>query len=847
MENENFESMRTLHLCFFILLPFLIKSQPKIYETIHLKAEIKIDGKIDEQIWQKINWDSSFVQIQPKIGSQPSEKTSFAVFYDDKYIYIAIKAYERDIKKINRQMSSRDEMVGDLLNVIFDSYNDKRTGFCFAVSAAGIKNDFIFFNDGDKMDFSWNPIWDVATSIENGFWVAEMKIPFSQLRYSVNSNSWGFNVVRYISRYNEQSAWSFIDFSQKGFISQLGTLAGFYKLKSHKYFEIAPYSMIGLKSTEPSENNFYPNGKQILLNAGLDGKISLTNDIFLSFTINPDFGQIEADPSELNLTAYETYFEEKREFFVEGQNIFLFPISFDASSLFYSRRIGANPTFSPSVGDKQKVLVPTNTPIAYAMKISGKTQNGLSLGFLEAFTPNTYAKIKDSNNTVSKQIVEPATNYFVGRIQKDYNDGKTIIGAIITNTSRFVTSDYKSKIHKNATTWGLDFTHYFANQKYFFEFKYAGSALFGNSAPLLEIQKRPQRYLQNPDIKYFSLDSTSKKLLGSYINLKLGKSAIAGLRYATLLFFSSPLFETNDIGYLRYTNYLALINWIGYTMKNSTKLLNSFSINFNQWTGFDKGLNLIFNGLNTNFNLQLQNLWSFGSYIEINFPYKSKDLLRGGPFFLVPSSLNFNFWFSSNNTKKFVLRTNFMRNLGKFNFENTIKYSISIEFKPNTYLSISPQFIYTDMQSKLQYLSSSDKYYLSSLTQQIINFTLRINFNLSPNFVIQYYGSPFSAIANYFDPKIVVDPNNKDFFRRTASTTDFNYDLNDFDISFAQFRSNFVIRYEFFNNSAIYFVWSHEQTFYENSITKNNLSLLQKLFTIYPTDILMFKIQLRFI
>src|SRR6056297_1436820 len=316
-----------LLLFIFIGISTSIISQDKTYKVHKLiDAPRLIDGQFDDTAWQQLSWSDDFTQREPYQGNKPSEETVFKILYDDNFLYVAIRAYDSQPDSIVRRLSRRDNREGDNISVHIDSYNDNRTAFVFNVSAAGVKSDWITSDDGNNRDDNWNPIWHVKTNLDSLGWTAEMKIPFTQLRFSKKGEQkWGLQITRHIYRYDEDVHWKLIPQDAGGWVSQFGIMNGMDNIEPQKEKSITPYTVAKLERFKKEKNNpFKSDGQSTNLNAGLNGKFGVTNNLILDLAINPDFGQVEADPSQVNLSAYETYFEEKRPFFIEGNNIMKF-------------------------------------------------------------------------------------------------------------------------------------------------------------------------------------------------------------------------------------------------------------------------------------------------------------------------------------------------------------------------------------------------------------------------------------------------------------------------------------------------------------------------------------------
>jgi len=382
------------YLLVFILLCsfYCINAQDSIslrtYYTVRIADPVEIDGHLNDPIWEKVKWGDDFTVEQPNNGDKPKHQTKFKMVYDNDFLYVAYKCYHEDPTKIESRLARRDRFPGDWVEINIDSYNDNNTAYSFTLSASGVKGDEFIANNGRDWDSNWNPIWYGKAAIDHEGWTAEMKIPLSQLRFGVQETyNWGFNVRRRDFGADERSTWQFIPQNVSGFVSNFGHLEGIQDIKPKRQVEIQPYVTTSLKKSPKEEGNPFNTGTESNLNFGLDGKVGLTNDLTLDFTINPDFGQVEADPSALNLDGFQIFFGERRPFFIENANLFSREISnFEAGgpsgndNLFYSRRIGARPSGSVNIPDGAYTDRPDNTSIIGAAKFSGKTKNGLSIG-----------------------------------------------------------------------------------------------------------------------------------------------------------------------------------------------------------------------------------------------------------------------------------------------------------------------------------------------------------------------------------------------------------------------------------------------------------------------------------
>ncbi|MEM0932763.1 MAG: DUF5916 domain-containing protein, partial [Bacteroidota bacterium] len=387
----------------------------KIYVTrpVAENEPPSIDGLLNDLVWNTVDWTGDYVELQPDENTPPSYQTKFKIVYDSKYLYIGVRCYDAEPDKIVRRLSRRDGFDGDWVEFNIDSYHDKRTAFSFTVTAAGVKGDEFVSNNGNNWDGSWNPIWYTKTNMDDEGWTAELKIPLSQLKFSgAEDQVWGLQSTRRFFRAEERSLWQRKPIDQPGWVSEFGELHGLKNIEPQKQLEIQPYTVTSGETYEAEEGNPFRDGTENDITVGLDAKIGITNDLTLDLTVNPDFGQVEADPSAIALDGFQIFFREQRPFFVENKNIFDFNVSqseagntFGFDNVFYSRRIGRSPQGSPDTADNEFVEQPDNTPIIGAAKFSGKTKDGWAIGVLESVTAKRYASIVDDTGEGRREVV----------------------------------------------------------------------------------------------------------------------------------------------------------------------------------------------------------------------------------------------------------------------------------------------------------------------------------------------------------------------------------------------------------------------------------------------------------
>jgi Domain of unknown function (DUF5916)/Carbohydrate family 9 binding domain-like len=842
----------------------------RIYHTAFAKTAPVIDGLLNDDCWKGVEWTTDFIQSQPVENKPPSQQTAFKILYDNDNLYMFVRCYDTEPDKISKIMSRRDNFSGDMIFVEFDSHFDKQTDYLFSASASGAKSDAAISDDGMNEDDNWNPIWYMKTSVDDEGWCAELKIPLSQLRFNKNSEQiWGLQVTRAIYRSQERSQWQYIPKGSPGVIHLFGELQGINNVKTKHQIELMPYTVARTERFQKINGDPFNTGKLSKISAGLDGKIGLSNNFTLDFTINPDFGQVEADPSEVNLTAFESYFSEKRPFFIEGQSIYQFMPdqtivihNMYSDNLFYSRRIGRYPQYYPSVGDSVHVRMPESTTILGAMKLSGKTKKGLSVGILESLTSREDALI-DSAGTRRKVTVEPLTNYFVGRIQQDFNKGQTILGAMFTAVNRDIKSTNLDFLHSAAYTAGLDFQHNWKDRTWYIAGNAEFSDIKGSTTSILETQTSSARYYQRPDAKYLGVDSSLTSLSGYGGTVKFGKTSKKRLQFETCVIVRSPGLEFNDIGYMRYSDIIYQGNWMGYYLRNPFWIFNYLYLNTNYWMYFNFGGQFLSRNYNTNFNAQFKNKWRLNGQFNRESQNISTTLLRGGPSIITPGNQSFSLYLSTDQSKKLSFSSGIFQGSGDVNSFRNQEYFAGVYIRPANSISISVEPDYSIQKTEMQYVSTTGTnqnplYLFGALNQKTLGITFRINYTINPELSIEYYGQPFVSAGKYSAYKKITQPDAGTFRQRfyeynpselTLDPLTNTYNVNDGgtysfgnpDFNFRQFRSNLVVRWEYLPGSTIYLVWSQGITSTDTNGLFSYGNDIKKLYSMTPTNIFLVK------
>ena len=820
----------------------------KKYITQRVQGVINLDGIPDEPAWEALPYGGDFIQNQPHNGAAPSQPTQFKLTYDDRFIYVAAWMQETSSDSIIKRMGRRDDFPGDFIEINIDSYYDKRSAFSFTISVSGVRGDEFVSENGNNWDESWNPIWYAKTHVHVKGWTAEMKIPLSQLRYGNEPEKvWGLQFTRRIFRKEERSNWQFIPQSSGVWVSGFGELHGLKNIPMHRQVEIAPYVTAQTSTFKKEAGNPFATGIESKVSGGVDGKVAITNDLILDYTINPDFGQVEADPSQVRIDGFQNFFQERRPFFIESRNIFDYQLTgsaaggdYDSDLLFYSRRIGSAPHGFVNAGPGEYVQSPQNTSILGAAKFSGKTKKGLSIGVLESITEREMAVI-DKNGDRRKQMVEPLSSYFVGRVQKDYNAANTVIGGIFTAVNR--ETGLNNSLHTGAYTGGIDFLHQWKNRFWYVRGNFIMSHVQGSKDAIYATQTSFEHLFQRPGASEVEVDSNRSSLTGTAATLRFGKQAGKPgrlgqvFKFETGLTLRSPELELNDIGFMLTSNEINHFSWAGVHFQKPMGKFRTFRINYNHWTRWDYSGQFMFLMFNTNGHATFRNNWQTGYGVSWN-PYDvSNNALRGASSLRKPAGMGFNYYLNSDYRKKIQFNASYNRFWG---FENTIlgnNYDLGVTIQPINALNISLSAGYGKNYRKQDQfvrnimLNNQLRTIVASVNQETLRFTARLNYNITPDLTIQYYGQPFISRPLFSRFAFVTDPLAKNYDDRfqqydaqqiSRSGNEYHVDedrdgVRDFsfrnpDFNFVQFNSNLITRWEYRPGSELYLVWNQGNT-----------------------------------
>lgn len=800
-----------------------------------------IDGNLEEAAWRLAPTGSDFTQMKPNPGHPATEKTEIRVAYDDDALYVAARMYDSHPDSMVAQLARRDNAVySEWIYVAIDSYYDRRTAFTFALNPKGVKADILLFDDTNN-DESWDAVWDGAARQDSLGWTAEFKIPLSQLRFSSSGKVagaetvWGMNVMRKIARKDEEVFWSPMRKDANAVVSAFGDLRGIGGLTPPRRMEVLPYAMSRVVRAPGDVRNPFYSPTAGIVGAGADVKLGITSGLTLTATINPDFGQVEADPSDVNLTAYETFFPEKRPFFVEGFDIFRAGIGVGDGdggneSLFYSRRIGRSP--QGDVPDNAAYSdYPEAATILGAAKLSGKTKNGWSVGALSALTSRENASYVNGTEEPGRAVVEPFTHYGVARVIKDFDKGQNAIGAVLTTTNRQLPESLNF-LRSNAYSGGVNARHRWQNGNFQLTGFLYGTHVAGDTSAINRTQRSSARYFQRPDNTHVTYDRTRTSLSGTSGGVEFMKMGGGHWRYAAVLNARTPGFEVNDLGYMQGADQILQVAFVGYEQYQPTRHFNRWNINSNQWAGWTFGGENNALGGNVNGSAELKNTSNLWFGVNRDQQTLSEGSLRGGPAILRPGHTRVNAGYDSDERKRVNFRSNVSYRAEDEGAGHTFSFRPGVRIRASDQVELRLNPGISLGINNWQYVSrrtvaSNDYYVFASLEQVTTSLTMRLSYTFSPNLSLQLYAEPFISAGDFSNFKEVSNPRGTNFRDRFQPYTSIVYDAagNDFDVdrdgngttdftldnpdfNFRALRSNAVLRWEYRPGSALFVVWS---------------------------------------
>lgn len=872
-----------------LCLPIWLNAQdlkPIKQKTIQaLRAEevIQINGILEENIWQEPG-SSDFIQSDPIDGAEPSEKTEVWIAFDNKALYIGARLYDSEPGAILSRLGRRDDFVdSDWFIFAVDPYYDRRTGFQFAVNPAGSIVDWTLFNDGFN-DETWDGVWEWASHIDAQGWCVEMRIPFHQLRFSPRDKyEWGVNFRRIIKRKNERVGYVWIPKEDNGYVSHFAKLVGITDIKPGRHIEFLPYTVSQARLRPAEEGNPFETGKRFLGNFGFDTKIGLKSNLTLDATVNPDFGQVEVDPAVINLSDFETFYQEKRPFFVEGSNIFdtfgsggvlvNANINWSNPRFFYSRRIGRAP--QGYVDQPGYVRYPGRTTILGAFKLTGKIAGGWNFNAISSLAAREYAEI-NNHGEQSFTEVEPFSNYSALRAQKEYNEGRQGLGFLVTSVIRDLRKENLSDIlNQRAFSLGMDGWSFLDKDKAWVANLWLGGTLVeGSQERIRNLQQSSLHYYQRPDASHVSIDENATSLKGWGGRFQLGRQKGNWL-FHFVVGALSPGFDPNDMGFqFGMSDHINTHLLVGYQQPQPGKILRSWVLYGGPFRNYDFGGNKTWDGILISWEGQMLNYWGFNTMFAYNPQTIDNTLTRGGPLAVIPSGWQYDINLYSDNRKPIVFST-----YGSVYHRPTEGFrgdtGMSLRWKPSSNFDFSVGPSYSLRRSRIQWVTRVDdalmtatfgkRYIFGRIEQQLLSSEIRLNWTFTPKLSLQLYLQPFLAVGAYDQFRELARPKSYEYniYGENHSKSFITYTDNEYtvdpdgpgpaaafsfhnpDFNYKSLRGTIVLRWEYLPGSTLYFVWTQNRADYSHPGELRLRRDLGDLLTAPGDNIFVFKITYR--
>jgi hypothetical protein len=794
----------------------------------------RVDGRLEDDVWKKAHFTSGFVQKEPNEGEPARDSTQVAVVYDDRAVYVGARMFSSDPDGILSTVSRRDNVTNsERILISLDTYRNRRTAVTFGVTASGVRVDYYHPSDYEyQRDYEFDPVWTADAAPAPGGWTAEMRIPFSQLRFRNEPvQVWGVNLNRWVPTLNEDSYWVLVSKDDTGWASRMGELVGIEGVEPSRRLELLPYaaSDATLESgVDPADP--FRDGEDYNARMGGDLKMGLGPNLTLEATVNPDFGQVEADPAEVNLSAYETFFSERRPFFTEGSQL----LSGGGAGYFYSRRIGA-PPHGEAEGDF--VNVPDNTTILGAGKLTGRLNSGLSVGALGAVSAHEKADVFDDATGITRKVdVEPATGYGVLRLQQEVDDKGSTAGLILTGVQRDLDpgDDLDQILDRRAFAGGGDWRLRFDDGKYELDGNVGFSYVEGSRQAIENVQTSSTHYYQRPDADHVDFDTTRTSLGGWIADIELEKLTGEHWLWGGGVGAESPGFEINDAGQLNSADDIE--SWAGlrYRENERGRIFHNYQLAMWLGSGWNFGGDRQYSFLDVETNWTWKNFMSTFVGFEAFPRSQSDDLTRGGPSMGTFASWNVAAGMNSSNQNKTTWST-----FGVYaeNEDGAWEYYLegALTFRPGDRWEFSLTPVYDRELSHRQYVDTIEgggagtfgkRYVFSFIERSQLVSRLRLNYAFTPDLSLELYAEPFTASGRYFDFGELEAARSRDLRTygsdgttitenadgtRTVTDGGDTFTIDDLDFNVVSFRSNLVLRWEWSPGSTLYLVWQQNR------------------------------------
>ncbi len=811
----------------------------KTTEIIHLQGSApRVDGSLDDEIWSQIDPIADFVQKDPREGAAPTDRTEVRLLYDANALYVGARMHHGSPQTIRRAVTRRDgDSDAEVLVVSLDTYMDRRTAYSFALSSGGVRKDYYHAQDSEEgVELQFDPVWQGRVRIDPAGWTAEMRIPFSQLRFGRREEqTWGLELKRTRPDRNETNYWVLIPRAAAGFPSHFGYLRGISGIRPSRRLEIVPYAA-GDLTLRGNVNPADPYNDKGAGRAGADLKVGLGPNLTLDATVNPDFGQVEADPAEVNLTAFETVFDERRPFFIEGNELlrgrglnFL-----GRPTYFYSRRIGAPPHAGATA---DFVKSPVNTTIIGATKVTGRLASGLSLGAMAAVTPREWANTYTvGSNTYGSVAVEPPSGYGVIRVQQEVGKENSVLGWTVTDLTRSLGGPgaLNNLLVRQANSFGTDWRFRFKQGMYEFTGWAGGSRIAGDAPALTRVQRSSAHYFQRPDQTHAELDPTATSMMGYTAGIRGDKNAGRWTVWGITLNTRTPGFEINDLGQFRRADDIAFSGDFQLRDTKPHKKIRYWQVGHNWGTSWNYGGVRQALRFSENIALTFPNFWRWSLRTSVNTRGLSDELTRGGP--VMQTAVN---WSWSTTLQNQTQATYYWTGTGSLGFDELdgknwqVNGGLTMRPAPRWQATISPR--YSRSTDARQYVSTrtggpaityGSRFIFSYIERSTVAASLRLNYAFTPDLTLEAYAEPFAASGRYYDFGELSAPRSRVLrtYGRAPNTSitrlangsysvidGGTFTLPNLDFDQLSFRSNLVLRWEWARGSTLFLIWQQNR------------------------------------
>jgi hypothetical protein len=827
---------------------------------------VSVDGRLDEAAWSHAVPVSGFVQQKPVEGAPAEHATEVRVLFDDDAIFVGARMFDAEPGTIARQLVRRDEEGNaDWFVVALDPRQDHRTGYAFFVSAANVQRDRYLYNDSED-DGAWDAVWESAVQIDSLGWTVEIRIPLSQLRYLTSSEeqTWGVNFARGRYRSNEETHFALISELQKGIVSQFGLMTGIQTTHDARRIELRPYAVAGGQFEPAEAGNPFQDGSTATSRVGMDMRYGLGSSFTLDATINPDFGQVEADPAVINLSAFETFFQERRPFFVEDARIFDFSLSGGNNRLFYGRRIGRSPTGRAPAG-ADFVHVPEAATILGAAKLTGRTTGGLSVGAITAVTDQAIGRaFTESTGRTRSFVAEPRAVHAAVRARQDLRGGASTVGAIVTLQQRSLPGDGSFDfLSSEALSGGFDWEHQWKSRTYAFYGYVAGSVVRGDSTAMIRIQRSSTHFLQRPDAYRLGVDSSATSLTGIDWRMTLEKRRGTHWTGSVWAAEVTPTFEVNDLGFSNRQEVLDGGARVTYREITPGTRLRSYRLSLSTfhnwmhealrdpWSPTSWRDAHVSGSVSLSADVTLLNYWELETDMRLRPELADRNGTRGGPMMIAPGSFEWTAGLKTDERRRIAFEPSIEIERWAMGAGRREEFRLGFAGRPSSRVELTVEPKWEHRRNGAQYVLSTGaipyaptygtRYLFADLDQTELGVETRLNVAFTPRLTLQLFAQPLISSGDFLSYKQLVEPRSYAFDRfsegayvviagvpecvsgRTCQAPDgtrlldfdgdgtADYAFEDRDFNVRSLIGNMVFRWEYRPGSTLFLVWQRQQ------------------------------------